>query len=61
MDAGGLVPLALPLVATALVGKALGTALFKRVSGKAFRLVTLGTVILTGALGVATAARALLN
>lgn len=61
VDAGGLAPLALPLLAAALVGKALGTALFERVSEKAFRLVTLGTVILTGALGVATAAQALLS
>jgi hypothetical protein len=32
----------------------------KRVSERAFRTVTLGLVILTGALGVATALRALL-
>ncbi len=54
------VPLGLLLVPAAIVGKALGTALLKRVSERAFRAVTLGLVILTGTLGVATAAWALL-
>jgi hypothetical protein len=49
------------LVAAAFVGEPLGTALFERVSEKAFRLVALGTVILTGALGGATAAKAWLS
>ena len=54
------VPLGLLLVPAAIVGKAFGTALLKHVSEKAFRAVTLGLVILTGTLGVATAAWALL-
>ncbi len=54
------VPLGLLLVPAAIVGKALGTALLRRVSEGAFRAVTLGLVILTGTLGVATAAWALL-
>ena len=54
------VPLGLALVPAAIVGKALGTALLKHVSERAFRAVTLGLVILTGTLGVATAAWALL-
>jgi uncharacterized membrane protein YfcA len=53
------VPLMLFLVPATLVGKALGTALFRRVSQRAFRLVVVGTVIVTGVLGVAQAARAL--
>jgi uncharacterized protein len=55
-----LVPLGLALVPAAIAGKAIGTALLKRVSERAFRAVTLGLVILTGTLGVATALRALL-
>ena len=54
------VPLGLALVPAAIVGKAVGTALLKHVSEKAFRAITLGLVILTGTLGVATAAWALL-
>ncbi len=54
------VPLGLLLVPAALVGKAVGTALLKHVSEKAFRVVTLALVILTGTLGVATAIWALL-
>ena len=54
------VPLALALVPAAFLGKVLGTALLKRVSDKTFRTVTLGVVILTGTLGAATAAWALL-
>jgi uncharacterized membrane protein YfcA len=54
------VPLGLVLVPAAIVGKAIGTALLKRVSEEAFRAITLGLVILTGTLGVMTAAWALL-
>ena len=53
------VPLGLVLVPAAIVGKAIGTALLKHVSEKAFRAVTLGLVILTGTLGVVTAVWAL--
>jgi uncharacterized protein len=56
----GEILLGLLLIPAAIVGKAVGTALLKRVSERAFRGVTLGLVILTGALGVATAAWALL-
>ena len=59
VNAGGLAPLALFLVAATFVGKALGTSLLKRVSHRTFRWVVLGTVILAGVLGVATALRAL--
>jgi uncharacterized membrane protein YfcA len=54
------VPLGLLLIPAAIVGKAVGTALLGRVSEKAFRAITLGLVILTGTLGIATAAWALL-
>jgi uncharacterized protein len=54
------VPLGLVLVPAAIVGKAIGTALLKHVSERAFRGVTLGLVILTGTLGVTTAVWALL-
>ena len=54
------IPLALALVPAAFLGKVLGTTLLKRISDKTFRTVTLGVVILTGALGAATAAWALL-
>ena len=54
------IPLALALVPAAFLGKVLGTALLERVSDKTFRTVTLGVVILTGSLGAATAAWALL-
>ena len=54
------VPLGLLLVPAAMVGKALGTALLRRVSEGAFRAMTLGLVILTGTLGVATATWALI-
>jgi hypothetical protein len=43
-----------------MVGKIIGTAFLKRISEKAFRALSLGIVILTGTLGVATAAWALL-
>ena len=56
----GEVWLALLLVPAAILGKALGTALLRRVSEKAFRALTLGIVLLTGSLGVATALWALL-
>lgn len=54
------VPLALVLVPAAFLGKVLGTALLKRFSEKAFRVTTLSVVILTGALGAATALWALM-
>ena len=54
------VPLALALIPAAFLGKAIGTAMLKRISEKTFRVVALGIVILTGTLGVATAAWALL-
>jgi uncharacterized membrane protein YfcA len=56
----GEIPLGLLLIPAAIAGKAVGTALLRRVSERAFRAITLGLVILTGALGVATAAWALL-
>jgi uncharacterized membrane protein YfcA len=55
-----LAPLALFLVGATLLGKALGTALFGRGPQEVFRVVVLGTVVMAGALGGATAARALL-
>jgi uncharacterized protein len=54
------VPLALALIPAAFLGKAIGTAMLKRISEGAFRVATLGIVILTGTLGVVTAAWALL-
>ena len=54
------VPLGLLLIPAAIAGKAIGTALLKHVSEKMFRAITLGLVILTGTLGVATALWALL-
>ena len=54
------VPLGLLLIPAAIAGKVVGTALLARVSERAFRAVTLGLVILTGTLGVMTAAWALL-
>ena len=59
VDAGE-VPLGLLLVPAAIAGKAVGTAFLKHVSESAFRVLTLGLVTLTGALGVATATWALL-
>ena len=61
VDAGGLAPLALFLMAATLVGKALETKLLERVPPKAFRVVVLATVVLAGAMGVATATWALLS
>ncbi len=57
---GNEVWLALLLVPAAILGKVVGTALLRRVSEKAFRTLTLGIVLLTGSLGVATALWALL-
>jgi uncharacterized membrane protein YfcA len=56
----GDIPLAAALVPAAMLGKAIGTAFLKRISESAFRSLSLGLVILTGTLGVATAAWALL-
>lgn len=56
---GGEIWLSLVLVPAAIVGKVLGTALLKRFSERAFRAFSLGMVILTGTLGVATALWAL--
>ncbi len=56
---GGEIQLALVLVPAAIVGKVVGTAFLKKVSERAFRALSLGIVILTGALGVATALWAL--
>jgi uncharacterized protein len=57
---GSDVPLMLALIPAAFLGKAIGTAMLKRISESTFRLVTLGIVILTGTLGVATATWALI-
>jgi uncharacterized membrane protein YfcA len=54
------VPLTLALIPAAFVGKTIGTAMLKRTSEKAFRTISLGIVILTGSLGVATATWALI-
>jgi uncharacterized protein len=54
------VQLMLVLIPAAFLGKAIGTAMLKRISEKTFRTITLSIVILTGSLGVATAAWALL-
>jgi uncharacterized protein len=53
-------PLALALIPAAFLGKAVGTALLKKVTERGFRKISLGIVILTGSLGVATALWALL-
>jgi uncharacterized membrane protein YfcA len=58
--AAGDLTLAATLVPAAIVGKAIGTAFLNRISEGAFRTLSLGLVILTGTLGVATAAWALL-
>jgi uncharacterized membrane protein YfcA len=57
---GDHIPLALALIPAAFLGKALGTAMLTRISERTFRVLTLSIVILTGTLGVATAAWALL-
>jgi uncharacterized membrane protein YfcA len=51
--------LAAILIPAAIVGKAVGTAILKKISERTFRLLSLGIVILTGTLGVVTAAWAL--
>ena len=53
-------PLAAALVPAAMIGKAIGTAFLKKISEGAFRALSLGIVILTGILGVATATWALI-
>ena len=58
--APGDLPLAAVLVPAAMVGKAIGTACLERISEGAFRKLSLSLVILTGALGVATAVWTLL-
>jgi len=58
---GGETRLALVLVPAAIVGKIVGTAFLKKVSEGAFRALSLGLVILTGTLGVATALWALVG
>jgi uncharacterized protein len=57
---GGDLSLAAALIPAAIVGKAIGTAALKKISESAFRTISLGIVILTGSLGVATAAWALI-
>ncbi len=57
---GGDLKLAAILIPAAIVGKAIGTAALKKISEVAFRKVSLGIVIFTGSLGVATAAWALI-
>jgi uncharacterized protein len=54
------ISLGLLLIPAAIGGKALGTAFLAHVSERAFRGLTLGLIILTGTLGVITAALALL-
>jgi uncharacterized membrane protein YfcA len=54
------IPLAAALVPAAMVGKVIGTAFLKRIPEGVFRTLSLGIVILTGTLGAATAAWALL-
>lgn len=55
----GQIPLAVALVPLSLIGKTLGTALLGKIPENTFRLMTLGIVILTGALGATTALLAL--
>jgi hypothetical protein len=52
---GGHLWLVLALVPAGFLGKILGTTLLKRTSERAFRVISLGVVLLTGALGVAAA------
>jgi uncharacterized membrane protein YfcA len=56
---GGMLPLAAVLVPAAVAGKVLGASFVGRISERAFRAASLATVVLTGALGVATALLAL--
>lgn len=58
---GGDIRLSALLIPAAIVGKVLGTSLLRRFSERAFRAFSLGMVILTGALGVATALWALFS
>lgn len=55
------IPLGAALVPAAIVGKFVGTAFLNKVSESAFRALSLGIVILTGTLGVATAVWALVG
>lgn len=57
----GEIPLGAVLVPAAIAGKFVGTAFLKKVSERAFRALSLGIVILTGTLGVATALWALVG
>jgi uncharacterized protein len=57
---GGDLQLAAILIPAAIVGKAIGTAALKKISESAFRKISLGIVLFTGSLGVATAAWALI-
>ena len=57
---GAEIPLGVALAPAALVGKVVGTAFLKRFSERAFRVLSLGIVALTGTLGVATAVWALI-
>jgi uncharacterized membrane protein YfcA len=59
VEAGDL-QLAAVLIPAAIVGKAIGTAALKKTSEGAFRKISLGIVIFTGSLGVATAVWALI-
>lgn len=52
--------IAAALIPASFIGKMLGTSLVKRLSNDAFRKITLGVVMLTGALGIMTATLALL-
>ena len=54
-----MLPLAAALVPAAVAGKVLGASFVGRISERAFRAASLATVVLTGALGVATALLAL--
>lgn len=56
----GDIPISLILVPAAILGKTLGTRILKRISEDSFRKLTLLFIFATGALGVATAAWALL-
>lgn len=47
--------MAAALIPASFLGKMLGTALVNRLSNNGFRKITLGVVMLTGALGVMTA------
>ena len=58
---GGDLRLAAILIPAAIVGKAVGTAALKKISEDAFRKISLGVVVFTGSLGVATAAWALFS